>query len=392
MRGEMLSDAIQYEKIEMLKLDFFGYIEKNISKIDDKLPVFFGYVVSALESSFPDLDDESYNAFIDSICFNILDMPGHASDPGQIERVIESASRLKKGKNPRSGLEVVAGLKLMKSGDFEHAIPYLIKYRTRDLLVHTALAFCYYALSLNEVARFKNVPRAPGEMELRAREQMLEVARTHKSAESNTPFKNSPWLVRTFWLMISNAIEWFPSERAFVRIGLEKAKRDGNREMKNQILKIAQNRFFQDREFLQEAFDSALDEGDGGKAAGVVKQMIQHFPESVEPLYFGMFLSLRTTTRSGYQTFRKQAIEKGMPPSIVGLLDVAFSLLSDRESEAYVQIRDMKKKYPSMDYYLTLINYLGHEIFSQDEKPVKKAKKALIDSIDAYCRQTLKVR
>jgi hypothetical protein len=40
--------------------------------------------------------------------------------------VIESASRLKKGKNPRSGLEVVAGLKLMKSGDFEHAIPYLI--------------------------------------------------------------------------------------------------------------------------------------------------------------------------------------------------------------------------------------------------------------------------
>lgn len=389
MRGEMLSDAIQYEKIEMLKLDFFGYIEKNISKIDDKLPVFFGYVVSALESSFPDLDAESYNAFIDAICFKILDTPGRASDPGQIERVIESASRLKKGKKPRSGLEVVVGLKMMKSGDFEHAIPYLRKYRSQDLLVHTSVAFCYYALSLNEVARFRNVPRAPGEMELQAREQMLEIARMHTDADSRIPFKNSPWLVRTFWLMISCAIEWFPSERAFVKIGLEKAKRDGNREMKEQILKIAQNRFFQDREFLQEAFYSAVEEGDGGRAAGVVKQMIQQFPQSVEPLYFGMLLSLRTTTRSGYHTFRKQAIEKRMPPYIVSLLDVAFSLLSERESESYIQIRDMKKKYPSLDYYLTLIHYLAHEIFSHDEKQVKKAKKALIDSIDAYCRQSL---
>lgn len=392
MRGEILSDAIQYEKIEMLRLDFFGYIEKNISKIDDKLPVFYGYAVSALESSFPDLDDESYNAFIDSICFKILDTPGRASDLGRTERVIESATRLKKGKNPRAGLEIIAGLKLMKSGDFEHAIPYLRKYRSQDILVHTSLAFCYYALSLKEVAGFKNIPRAPGEMELRAREQMIEITRIHTDADSNIPFKNSPWLVRTFWLMISCAIDWFPGERAFIKIGLQKAKRDRNHEMKEQFLRIAQTRFFDDREFLHEAFYSAIEEGDGGRAAGVVKQMIQQFPASVEPLYFGMLLSLRTTTRSGYQTFRKQAIEKRMPPYIVGLLDIVYSLLSEREAESYIQIRDMKKKYPSMDYYLTLINYLAHEIFSKDEKQVKKAKKALIDSIDAYCRQTLKAR
>ncbi|WP_298670182.1 hypothetical protein [uncultured Methanofollis sp.] len=353
---------------------------------------FFGHVVSALESSFPDLDDESYNTFIDSICFKILDTPGRASDPEQVERVIESATRLKKGKNPRSGLEVIAGLKLMKSGDFEHAIPYLTRYRSQDLLVHTSLAFCYYALSLSEVARSRIIPRAPGEMELRAREQMAEVARIHRDADSKIPFKNSPWLVRTFWLMISCAIEWFPSERAFIKIGLEKAKRDGNREMKDQILKVAQNRFFQDREFLQEAFDSAIEEGDGGRAAGVVKQMIQQYPESAEPFYFGMLLSLRTTTRSGYHTFRKQAIEKRMPPYIASLLDIAFSALSGRGTESYVRIRDMKKKYPSMDYYLTPVNYLAHEISSEDEKQVKKAKKALIDSIDAYCRETLKAR
>lgn len=392
MRGETLSDAIQYEKVETLRLDFYGYIEENIVKIEDKLPVFFGYVVSALDSSFPDLDDEKYDAFIDAICFKILDTMGRTSEPGQIERVIESATRLKKGKNPRSGLEVVAGLKLMKSGDFEHAIPYLKKYRSQDILVHTALAYCYYALSLNKIARLKNVPRAPGEMELRAREQMIEIARIHTDTDSKILFKNSPWLVRTFWLMISCAIEWFPSERAFLKIGLLKAKQDHNREMRDQILKIAQNRFFQDREFLQEAFFAAIEEGDGGRAAGIVKQMIQQFPESVEPLYFGMLLSLRTTTRSGYHTFRKQAIEKQMPTYLVSLLDIAYSLFSGQESESYIQIRDMKKKYPSMDYYLTLINFLAHEVFSKDEKQIKRAKKVVIDSIDAYCRQVLKLQ
>ncbi len=37
-----------------------------------------------------------------------------------------------------------------------------------------------------------------------------------------------------------------------------------------------------------------------------------------------------------------------------------------------------------------LLEYVVHDIFSGDEKKVKQAKKALIDSIDHYCLQLLR--
>ena len=129
---------------------------------------------------------------------------------------------------------------MMKSGDFVHAIPYLRKYRSEDILLHTGLAYCYYALSLNEVAKFRDM-KAPSDMELRAREQMIELARIHAGVAQNLPFKAEPWLDRTFWLMVSCGIEWFPSQAAFIRIGLMKAKADQNRVIRRQILHVAQN-------------------------------------------------------------------------------------------------------------------------------------------------------
>jgi hypothetical protein len=40
MRGEKLSDAIAYEKLNLLRKDFFGYIERHTAKVDTNLPVF----------------------------------------------------------------------------------------------------------------------------------------------------------------------------------------------------------------------------------------------------------------------------------------------------------------------------------------------------------------
>ena len=54
MQGEKLSDAIVYDKLKLLKKDFFGYIERNTVKVDANLPVFYGYVISAVETSFPE--------------------------------------------------------------------------------------------------------------------------------------------------------------------------------------------------------------------------------------------------------------------------------------------------------------------------------------------------
>jgi len=55
MRGEKLSDAIDYDKLNLLQKDFSGYIARNTEKVDANLPVFYGHVISALENSFPDI-------------------------------------------------------------------------------------------------------------------------------------------------------------------------------------------------------------------------------------------------------------------------------------------------------------------------------------------------
>ncbi|MBP2145192.1 hypothetical protein J2129_000646 [Methanofollis sp. W23] len=386
MRGETLSEAVHYDKIETLKQDFFGYIQSNHHKIDEKLPVFYGHVVSTLESSFPHLDPGDHDTFLDAISFKILETSPRGSDPTFVDRVVEHAARLKRGKNPRAGVEIAAGFRMMKAGEFAHALPYLRKYRSRDPLIHIALAYCYYALSLSEVAQLKNI-KAPSEMELRAREQMLELARTHQTVASSLPYTADPALTRIFWLMTSSAIDWFPSNPAFIKLGLEKAHTDHNHEMRRETLKIALTRFGNNMGVLREAFQFAIDEGDGTGAADIVKQMLQQAPESSEPDYYGMLLALRTRTRSGYHTFRKKAGEKKMPPDVLGFLDLSFSLFSGHEKDAYTRIQAMKETYPSQDHYLTLINYLSHDILSEDETRVKKAKKAYLNSVEAYCRR-----
>ncbi|MDD3622668.1 MAG: hypothetical protein PHQ81_09710 [Methanofollis sp.] len=386
MRGETPSEAVHYEKIESLKQDFFRYIQSNHHKIDEKLPVFYGHVISTLESSFPHLDPEDHDAFLDAISFKLLETSPMGSDPAYIDRVVELAARLKRGKSPWAGVEVAAGFRLMKAGKFKRAVPYLRKYRSQDLVVHIALAYCYYALSLSEIAQLKNI-KAPSEMELRAREQMLELARIHRTVTSSLPYAADPALTRIFWLMISCAIDWFPSNPAFIKLGLKKAQADHNNEMRRETLKIALNRFGSDMDILREAFQFAIDEGDGTGAADIVKQMLQHAPESSEPDYYGMLLALRTKTRSGYHTFRKKAGEKKMPPDVLALLDLSFSLFSGLKKDAYTRIRTMKETYPSLDHYLILINYLSHDILSEDETRVKKAKKAYLNSVETYCRR-----
>jgi len=47
--GRSFPDAIVYDKLNLLKKDFFGYIERNTDKVDANLPVFYGHVISALD-------------------------------------------------------------------------------------------------------------------------------------------------------------------------------------------------------------------------------------------------------------------------------------------------------------------------------------------------------
>jgi len=389
MREEKLSDAIAYDKLKLLKKDFFGYVERNTTKVDGNLPVFFGYVISALETSFPGLPDDSHDGFIDSITFKILDVSGNSGDAGYIRKVISNAVRFKKKKNAEMGLNIVAGLRLLKSGDHVHALEYLKPYAKLDARLGTAVASCYYALSLREFRKDDASSQSyrPGEMELYARETMLTLAR------SRPPLKDLPqlelddpsFLDKTFWQMIFCGLEWFPSEKWFVEIGLKNAVASGNQERRRQLLEIGSERFYTDIYFLREMYMYNLENRDAGGAAGIVNQMIKQYPDDPEPVYLGLRLSLLTTKKTAYYDFRRLAAARSMPGQIIELLDFTFELLNHEQQEALARIADFESDYPELRYYASILRYAAGDLASGNEVRVKKARKALLDSVDQYC-------
>lgn len=393
VRGEKLSDAVIYNKLNLLKKDFYGYIEKNTEKVDANLPVFFGYVVSALENSFPDISDEQYDDFIDSITFKVLDASASASDFEYIKKVILNAVRLKKRKDADMGINIVVGLKLVKIGDCAHALEYLRNYWNLDVMLGVAVAHCYYTLSLREFSAEERTRKTrPGEMELLAREKMLELSRKKPPLQKlpQLELEDTVFLDQIFWQVIFLSLEWFPSEAWFVTIGLEKAKISGNTEMKKRLLEIGAEQFYNDINFLREMYYFKLDSKDAGGAAGVVNQLLKQYPNNLEPIFLGLKLSLLTTKKITYHSFRKLAMTKGMPAHTIELFDFAFDLLNKDTKEAMGHLSDIEKNFPYLEYYVTVLRYIARDFFSEDETRKKMAKKALLDSIEKYCTEVLK--
>jgi hypothetical protein len=394
MRGEKLSDAIVYDKLKLLQEDFFGYIERHTEKVDTSLPVFYGYVISALETSFPQLPDEVYDEFIDSITFQVLDVSRNSGEAEYIRKVIASAVRFKRNRNAETGLNIVAGLKLLKSGDYVHAIDYLKPYRDLDAKLGTAVAYCYYSLSRREF-RQEDTPAGkyrPGEMELLARETLLTLTRTRPplNALPQLRIREPSFLEQTFWQMVFCGLEWFPAEKWFVETGLENAVFSGNAEMRKRLLETGSQRFYTDIRFLREMYYYKLENRDAGGAAGVVNQLIQQYPDEPEPIYLGLKLSLLTIKKNSYRSFRKLAVAKSMPPDILELLDFAFELFSHESAEATNRISEFESEYPHLRYYATTLRYLASDFSSEDEVRTRKAKKALLDSVDRYCLDRLR--
>jgi hypothetical protein len=396
MRGERLTDAIIYDKLNLLKKDFSGYIERNSVKVDENLPVFFGHMISALEKSFPRISDESYDDFIDSITFKILDASSNSNDFDYIKRVHLNALRLKKRKNAEIGVNLVIGLKLLKNGDYVHALDFLKKYRDLDAKIGTAVAYCYFVLSLREFKKGEMIDKnhRPGDMELMARETMLDLTRIRPPVNQLNllDMDNPAFLEKIFWQMIFSGIEWFPSEIWFIEVGLKNAKFTENADMKKHLLEIGTERFYTDMVFLREMYYSKLENRDAAGAAGVVNQLIKHYPDDLEPIYLGLKLSLLLTKRITYQSFRKLAITKGMPVSIIGLLDLSFDLLVQDKKAARSKITEFEQEFPQYQYYITTLRYIAADFFSDNETRVKRAKKVLLDSIEQYCTEELKTK
>jgi hypothetical protein len=392
MPDERPIDAPIEEKLELLKKDFYEYIGKNSEKVDANLPVFYGYVISSLDPFLKEISETAYDDFIDAITFKLLDESKNTQDTDFVDKVCENALRSKRRGSLRTGVDVAAGTKLLKLGSYPQAIKYLSRYTHLDAIIATSVAYCNYMLSLQEIADQRNqgVSR-PGETELLAREQMLTLAQ--KSPPINVfpqlQPPNEPGLTRAFWLMISCALDWFPSERRFLYIGLEKAKRDGNKEMRKELLKIAIERFFDDMVFLREAYLIRIEERDAIGAAGIVKQMMQQFPDDLEPIYYGIRLSLLTSTKTTYETFRRLSIAKGMSPQMIQLLDLGIALMTRDKQSAFLLLKEMKRRPGNMQHYTTSLEYIAQDLFIDDEKRARRAKKVILESLDQYCTRQL---
>ncbi len=394
MRGELLSDAIEYERLDLLRKDFVGYIEKHGSKVEENLPVFFGHVFAALENSFPDLSDTHFDEFIDAISFKLLDDASRDLTPEFIDRVRANALRAKRSQLDGAGTAIVAGLTLFKRGDWYHAAEYLHDHALGDAGIGIALAYCYYMLGLQRRAQAgSSQGSGPDIRELEAREVLVTLAQkgTRLRSLHHLDLIELGFLSRPFWTMIFAALEWFPSDQYFLRLGLQGARESGDIVRREQILNIGIERFFDDMFFLRELYALKLEQRDGAGAAGVLKQMMQQAPGELEPIYYGLKLSLLTTRRITYYSFRRLAITNGMPLHLLSILDYVFSLFSEKPAEAGGILRDLRRDHPELHSLQTAVEYIARDLASEDKNRAKRAKKALIDTVDYYCMESLEI-
>jgi hypothetical protein len=394
MDPESQPDAVIRLKLDQLKSDFFEYIDKNSGKINANIPVFYGQVIATLEKALPGINDDLYDRFIDSITLRVLEKSALSTDVSYAAKLFDYAERHKRTKTGKTLNEIVLGIILINTEKYSEAIERLKKYRNVDAMICPALAYCYLVRAPpdGETAA-DEIIRGPAPNALAAREQMIELIRLNPPVNRlrEMGIGEDPGLNRIFWFMMKKAIEWFPDNREFLRIGIEKASKDGRRDIKEELLGIATERFFNDMYFLRELYKLKLENRDAGGVAGVVRQMTQQFPDEPEPVYYGMKLAIMTTHADVFYRFRKMAVAKNIPRTVLALLDFGFEMMSGRKYEAHACLDEIKLVFGPHHYFVTLLEYVARDIFSDDEKKARQAKKALIDSIDQYCLTLLKV-
>jgi hypothetical protein len=396
MVDEWQPDALIRLKLDQIKHDFFDYIDKNIDKIDANIPVFYGHVIATLEKNLPDISDELHDQFIDTITIRVLNTSKRSDDLAFIEKLFDYAERNKHTKRGRALYDIMLGIKMVDMGKYPEAMEILKKYRTADVLILPALAYCYLApaLKTGENISSEELIRGPTPAALAAREQMIELVRLKPPVNrlKEMGIGDDPGINKIFWFMLKQAIEWFPSEREFLRIGIEKATKDGRKDIREELLSTAIERFFDDMYFLRESYKLKLESRDAGGVAGIVRQMTQQYPDELEPVYYGIKLAIITNHEDVYHKFRKLALSKNIPKNALLLLDFAFELVNGKQHEALACLDEIRMKFGTQHYYVTLLEYVAHDFLSDDEKKVKQAKKAIIDSIDQYCMKLLKIK
>lgn len=382
-------EALRNRRLEHLQATMNDYIANNIAQVEGNLPVFYRHVAAALDKTSPGLDDQAYDNFIDAITLTLISTMREAPTTERLEKILRHAMGIRRRRRGRAALDVIVGLKLITVGDYQQAIEYLARYRNYDGRVNMAIAYCYYSLS-RTVNRKQG--SGPGESELHAREEMLNLSRSGAPLNRLPIFdRKDVRLNRIFWFMLDLAFTWFPGEPGFYRIGILRAKHEGDIERRRHYLTRAIGQFPDDRYFLAEAFDTCLELRDGSGAAGIVKQMMQRYPDDHEPLYFGLKLAILGEQPRSYTSFRKLAIIKEFPGHLLLILDVALEVMSDNKAGSYPCFEEAKRGLPGQNHYITALEYILRDSVEGDEEQSKQAKAAFFASIDQYCMHVLKI-
>jgi len=390
MENAWQPEALRNRRLEQLRATMDDYIAKNTDLVEANLPVFFGHVAATLDKTFPDLDDRTYDDFIDATAFTLINATNTAPTPEFLEKTLRHAMGNKRRRKGRVTLDAIVALKLMDSGNYHHAIEYLTPHRAYDGRITAAIAYCYYALSL---AKNRAQGIRPDDLELHAREEMLNLSRLHAPLNRLGVLDRKDTMLNSiFWYMLDLAFTWFPSEPEFYRIGISWTKHEGNAERRQHLLTLATERFSDNRFFLTEAFNTRVELRNGSGAAAIVKQMMQQYPEDHEPLYYGMKLAILGGQPKSYANFRKLAILKGFPRHLLLMLDTVLEVMCNHKNESYLCFEEVKKASRGREYYVTALEHILRDFVEGDEERAKRARSAFFTSIDQYCMQILKIR
>lgn len=384
-------EALRNRRLEQLRATMDDYIVKHTGQVEANLPVFFGHVAATLDKTFPDLDDRMYDDFIDGTTFTLINTTNETPTAEFLEKTLRHAMGNKRRRKGRVTLDVIVGLKLLDTGNYYHAIEYLTPHKAYDGRINAAIAYCYYALSL--ARNRKQQALRPDDLELHAREEMLNLARTRAPLNRLGVLDRKDTLLNSiFWYMLDLAFAWFPSEPEFYRIGISWTRHEGNTERRQHLLALATERFPDNRFFLTEAFNTRVELRNGSGAAAIVKQMMQQYPDDHEPLYYGMKLAILGAQPKSYASFRKLAILKAFPRHLLLLLDTVLEVMCGHKTESYLCFEEVKKASPGREYYVTVLEYILRDFIEGDEERSKRARSAFFTSVDQYSMQVLKIR
>mgnify|MGYP000848494433 FL=1 len=390
MADGFIPEIVISNQLDKSKAEIFSFIESNAEAIDENFPSFFGRVVTILDRAGVPIPDAAHDEFIDAIAYRVFDVSKRAGDVKFVNRVCEIACGMKRKKERKAGVHLAAAVKLMKIGMPLTAAAYLQPYRRHDAVVGCWHAYCYYTL-------YKEGSAEPG-YSAAERWNYLKLARQHLDELGQLrpglwrlvrgELEQDRWLAEPFWMMIFLATEWMPDNRWFLEIGLSRAKQENNSVALVKLLQIGLVRFPGDMLFYREAYNLKFDQGDLADALGLISDMLQRFPDDLEPVYYGLRTTLYLPREGEFNRFRTLAEEKKMPGHVLCLIDYVYAFLRGRKEQANLCLDEFRRKYPSLSYYSDLLRFATTADLPARPEGINQA---IFSSVDQFCKRMLKI-